>query len=207
MFVTFEGMDGAGKSTQIQRLQEFLQQQGKEVVRTREPGGPVVSEKIRELLLAPENAMEAETEALLYAASRIEHAKKVIRPAVEEGKVVICDRYYDSSVAYQVYGRGLDKAWVQKINQPALDICTPDRTYLLLLPDGEGLKRKDKGGLVLDRIEQEAPAFHQRVRGGFVAIAKAEPQRVLCLDASRKIEDLAAQIAEDILFMLEKRKV
>ena len=135
MFITFEGMDGAGKTTQIRLLQERLERAGERVAVTREPGGNALAEKIRALLLDPESEMDPLTEAYLYAAARAEHVRRVILPALQRGETVLCDRYLDSSLAYQGYGRGLGEETVRRINVQAVAGCLPDRTYLLRVPE------------------------------------------------------------------------
>ena len=141
MFITFEGMDGAGKTTQIRLLQERLEKAGERVAVTREPGGNALAEKIRALLLDPESEMDPLTEAYLYAAARAEHVRRVILPALQRGETVLCDRYLDSSLAYQGYGRGLGEETVRRINAQAVAGCLPDRTYLLRVPEEAAARR------------------------------------------------------------------
>ena len=177
MFITFEGMDGAGKTTQIRLLQERLEKAGERVVVTREPGGNALAEKIRALLLDPESEMDPLTEAYLYAAARAEHVRRVILPALQRGETVLCDRYLDSSLAYQGYGRGLGEETVRRINAQAVADCLPDRTY---------------------RIESAGEAFLRRVEAGFCRLAEREPARILAVDASGTAEEIARRIAEDV---------
>lgn len=184
MFITFEGIEGAGKTTQIQKLADHLTAQGQSVVVTREPGGTPIGKRFRELILDTNTVFQSNlTELFLFFADRFEHIESVIKPALADGKVVLCDRYMDSTIAYQVGGRGLDLDRVSLITN-MVDLV-PDRTFLLDLPPEEGLSRAKKRA-ALDRFEQEELAFHYRVRETFLSIAKKEPQRVCCLDVQGK---------------------
>ena len=196
-FITFEGTDGTGKSTQIERLRAALAAQGREVVVTREPGGNPIAERIRGLLLDKSSVMDDVTEAYLYAAARAEHVRAVILPALERGADVLCDRYIDSSVAYQGYGRELGGERVRRINEEAAAGCLPDRTFLLTLPRQEAQARIAGRG-ERDRMESAGEAFDRRVAEGFLRIAEQEPERVCVLDARRSVEELACCIAQDV---------
>jgi len=177
-FITFEGPDGCGKSTQLRFLAEYLEEFGINVVRTREPGGSLVAEKIRAILLDRENEeMDAMTEALLYAAARAEHVRKVIKPALSEGKVVLCDRFLHSSLAYQGYGRRLGLPLVRKINEPAVDGCLPDVTVFIRVPPDRAFSRMNEHK-VHDRLESEGLGFHRRVFEGFMALSR-EPGMIV----------------------------
>lgn len=191
-FITFEGGDGSGKSTQIALLRDWLEHAGYDVILTREPGGTRISEKIRELILDPDNQEMADmTEALLYAAARAQLVSQMIKPALAEGKVVICDRFVDSSIAYQAYGRGLGDA-VGVINSYAVDGCMPDLTILLRLDPEKGSSRiADREH---DRIEQAPDAFHRKVYEGYLALEKAYPERIFGIDASGTIDEIADEI-------------
>lgn len=185
MFITFEGVEGSGKSTQVNRLAEFLQRQGKQVLVTREPGGTPIAEKIRTILLDRENSqLHYTTELLLYAASRAQHIQELILPALAVGKTVICDRFFDSTLAYQGYGRNIEHKLVQQLNQIAVQGLTPDTTIVLDIPAEQGLERikSKRGAGSLDRLELEDLTFHRRVREGFLALAKGEPDRVKIID-------------------------
>lgn len=172
LFITFEGADGCGKSTQLKFLAQFLEQKGISVVCTREPGGSPIAEKIRGILLDKENAgMDAVTETLLYAAARAEHVRKVVRPALDAGKVVLCDRFIHSSYAYQGYGRGLGVDLVRRLNQDALDNCLPDVTVFINIPPEHAFARMNELKQH-DRLESESIAFHRRVFDGFTEISK-----------------------------------
>lgn len=188
LFISFEGMDGSGKSTQIQRLKEYLEKKGCRVILTREPGGTPIGEKIRDIILDRENReMRCMTEALLYAASRAQHVEQVIKPALEEGKVVICDRFVDSSIAYQGYGRSMGNA-VEEINRYAVAGCMPDVTFLMRVPPETGSGRIE--GREKDRIEMEPDAFHTEVYRGYEALAERWPQRIVSVDASGSVDDI-----------------
>lgn len=212
MFITFEGSEGSGKTTQSTLLAKALQKEGFDVIVTYEPGGTRISQQIREILLDPENAgMTTLTELLLYLAARAQHIKEVIKPALEEGKIVICDRFIDATLAYQGYGRGLNKETclvelIQKLNslvtnEASLQDIKPNLTFILDIDPAEGLKRAinihkeayftdvypaGKG----DRIEQEELEFHQRVRDGYFEIARQEPQRVKIINRGENIEEI-----------------
>ena len=192
LFITFEGGDGSGKSTQIALLRDWLLQAGYDVILTREPGGTQISEKIRELILDPDNQEMADmTEALLYAAARAQLVSQMIKPALAEGKVVICDRFVDSSIAYQAYGRGLGDA-VGVINTYAVDGCMPDLTILLRLDPEKGSSRiADREH---DRIEQAPDAFHRKVYEGYLELEKNYPDRIVGIDASGTIDEIAEEI-------------
>lgn len=205
MFITFEGTDGTGKTTQIERLKTYFEAQGKEVVVTREPGGTPIAEKIREMLLDKSSVMDDLTEAYLYAAARAEHVERVIRPALLSGKVVLCDRYLDSSLAYQGYGRQLGEETVRRINQNAVGDCLPDRTYLLVLSTSDAEKRVTGRG-EKDRMESAGEAFSRRVAEGFERIAKEEAQRIVVVDAGQSREKIAAIIAEDVAKLKTKAR-
>ena len=203
MFITFEGGDGTGKTTQINLLKEYLEQRGEQVVISREPGGTPVAEKIRDILLDKNNVMDDVTEAYLYASARAEHVRGVVKPALDAGKTVLCDRYLDSSVAYQGYGRGLTPERVLEINREAVEGVLPDRTYLLVLDKAAAEKRVTERG-EKDRMESNGDGFKQRVAEGFLKEAEKNPQRIVVIDAGRGIEDVAADIRADIEKLLAK---
>ena len=193
VFVTFEGVDGAGKSTQVARLVERLRAGGREVVPLREPGGTAISEKIRALLLDPSNAeMADECELLLYEASRAQLVRQVIEPALARGAVVVCDRYFDSTHAYQAGARGLPSTLVRQAN--ALGSCgvVPHLTLVLDMDPDDAFARATAGGT--DRMEAEGAAFQRRVRADYQALAAAEPERVRLVDARGTADEVAARI-------------
>ena len=197
MFITFEGPEGSGKTTQLQRLAELLRSRGREVVTTKEPGGTPLADRIRAILLHPESSMDRLTELLLYAASRRQNVVEVIRPALDRGAIVLCDRYTDATLAYQGFGRRLDLDRLRMINAWVTDSLDPDVTLLYDIDELVGLRRarsrnastqNDEG-----RIEGENVAFHRRVREGYLALAIAEPQRFVTIDAVGTIEDVLAR--------------
>ncbi|WP_218080269.1 dTMP kinase [Anthocerotibacter panamensis] len=198
MFITFEGGEGAGKSTQIQQVHHWLKEQGFSVVLTREPGGTALGKQVRQFLLArAEEPMAPTAELLLFAADRAQHVAQVLKPALERGDIALCDRYVDSTVAYQGWGRGLDLDELQTINALATGGLMPDLT--LWLDVDPALGRERAGRLrALDRMEQDSLAFHERVRAGFEHLWRTEPQRVVRIDANQTIpavfEDLCAQL-------------
>ena len=183
-FLTFEGCEGVGKSKQMKLLKEYLDNNKIDYIVTREPGGDPISEKIRNLILDKNNdTMTDECEALLYAASRAQLLKNQIAPRLERGELVVCDRYFDSSFAYQAYARGLGMEFVEKINEYAIKNFMPDYTIFLNLSPEQAFKRK--GGVDTgDRLELSGMDFHNRVYEGYLAIAKAYPERFIVIDAS-----------------------
>ena len=192
LFITLEGTDGVGKSTQGHLLADWLRKRGYEVVETREPGGGAsahVGERIRALLLDPLAQMSSLTELLLYEAARAEHVDKVIRPALEERKIVVCDRYTDSTVAYQGAARGLSTRTIEQLNRIATNALQPDLTLLLDLPSGEGLSKALKRSGRGDRLENEGEEFQRRVRRGFLAIARRQRRRVKLVRVRETIEE------------------
>ncbi len=199
-FITFEGGDGAGKSTQIRKLKDYLEARGFDVILTREPGGTDIGEKIRQIILDPDNkAMSAVAEAMLYAASRAQHVAEVIGPAIDAGKIVICDRFIDSSIAYQGYGRGLGDS-VSVINSYAVDKYMPNMTFLLKLKPQTGSRRIE--AREKDRIELEAASFHQTVFDGYEALEEMYPERIVGIDASGTIEEIEMEIRKHIDVLL-----
>lgn len=194
LFVTLEGGDGSGKSTQSRLLAEWLGGQGREVVETREPGGTDLGLELREIILHRRGYIAPRAEALLYAADRAHHVATVVRPAIERGAVVIQDRYLDSSVAYQGAGRVLDPAEVRELSLWAGERLLPTVTVLLDLPVEVGRARLAGARHRYDRLEAEESEFHERVRAAYLHLAAAEPERFLVLDATRPIDELAAAI-------------
>jgi dTMP kinase len=190
MFVTFEGLDGSGKSTQAELLRARLEGDGIEVVATREPGGTELGEKLRDLVLHGEH-MSAWAEALIYAAARAQHVAEIIAPALERGAAVICDRYVDSSVAYQGVGRELGLDRILDLNVAAVGGLLPERTFLLDL-DVEEIRRRLTGDH--DRLERESPDFHARAAAGYRELAARFPERIVVLDASRPADELAEEV-------------
>jgi dTMP kinase len=192
VFITMEGGEGVGKSTQARLLADRLRGLGATVLEAREPGGTPVGDRIRALLLDPALSMCSETELLLYEASRAENVGAVIEPALARGEVVLCDRFYDSSTAYQAYGRGLDLDLICALNATATGGLRPDVTVYLALPVEDAMPRATHGGA--DRLEAESRAFHAKVVEGFEAIAAGEPERVLRVDAHGSIDEVAERV-------------
>lgn len=199
MFVAFEGGDSAGKSTQAARLAEALEADGHRVVRTREPGGTEIGEKLRSLVLEHGHGhIDARTEALIFAADRAAHVHQVILPALERGDVVICDRYIDSSVAYQGVGRGLGTDSVLDINIWAVEGLRPDLTVLLDVDHVEGRGRRTSTAAPEDRMESEPDSFHEEIRAAFREQASSNPEQYLVLNASDPRDELARTIASAV---------
>ncbi len=195
MFITFEGPDGSGKTTQARLLARWLQNEGRDVVLTREPGGTDIGDQIRQVLHDPRNtAMDARTEILLYSASRAQHVAQRIRPALAAGKVVISDRYAGSTLAYQGYGRRLDLETLRTITTFATGGLTPDLTLYLDIAPHEGLERRRQGGEEWNRLDAEALEFHQRVRAGYLELARQGPHRWMVIDAARSEDEVQAEI-------------
>ena len=195
LFISIEGPDGSGKSTQIEVLRKYFEKQGIDVLLTREPGGTPISEKIREIIL-DKNIMEMDdmTEALLYAASRAQHVAEVIKPALAAGKIVICDRFIDSSIAYQGYGRELGDC-VRVINEYAVRGCIPDMTFLMKMDPKVGKERISESEQ--DRLEQEKLDFHRRVFDGYIEMEERF-DRIIGIDAERSIDEISADIISHI---------
>ncbi|MBQ4649454.1 MAG: dTMP kinase [Firmicutes bacterium] len=199
IFISIEGPDGSGKSTQIENIKRFFADKNIEIVFTREPGGTPIGDRIREILLDNNcKEMDYMTEAMLYAASRAQHVAQVIKPALEAGKIVICDRFVDSSMAYQGYGRHLGDA-VAVINSYAVAGCMPDITFLMKLDPSIGKSRAASRNQE-DRLESEKVAFHQEVYNGYLQLEKDNPDRIFGIDASRGIDE----IRDDIYKKLEE---
>ena len=189
LFITFEGPEGSGKTTMIQMIAEALKDTH-EIVLTREPGGIPISEKIRDILLANDTEMDARTEALLFAAARRQHLVEKVVPALEEGKVVLCDRFVDSSLAYQGYARGLGVEDIMQINRFAIENWMPDLTIYLQLPPETGLKRIQDNNRTSNRLDAEKLAFHKDVVSGYNELSENYPERIKVVDADREIEDV-----------------
>ena len=202
-FLSMEGPDGCGKTTQANLLEKSLRQMGFELVRTREPGGCPISEKIRQIILDTENAeMCANCEALLYAASRAQHVHQVIRPAVEAGKVVLSDRFVDSSVAYQGGGREMGVEMIRQINEPAVDGMLPDATVYLAIDHDTAMKRRLSASRP-DRLELESSAFHGRVQAAYEELIERDRRRFIVVSGDQPVEEIARQVLRQVLRRLE----
>lgn len=198
LFISFEGIDGVGKSTQADLLETWLTGQGKTVVRTLEPGGTDVGIEIRKILLHHRGDLAPRAEAALFAADRAHHVASKIRPALERGEIVITDRYFDSSVAYQGAGRELSQKEVRDLSIWAVGGLLPDLTVLLDLPADVARKRRNGSGTEPDRLESEKIEFFERARQAYLDLAKAEPNRFLVIDASATVEQMQAQIVDRV---------
>ncbi len=199
--ITFEGMDGCGKTTQLRLLAAALRTGGQQVVETVEPGGTEIGRQIRRILLDPANsAIHARTELLLYFASRAQNVEEVIRPALAAGDIVLCDRFTDSTLVYQGCGRGLDTSIIVDLDRIACQGLKPDTTFLIDIDLGTGLgrarRRNQDVGQLESRIDDESAAFHDRVRQGYLALAAAEPDRFVVIDGREDIEKVATRIEE-----------
>lgn len=211
VFITFEGIEGSGKSTQIKRLAEELARKGFDVLETREPGGSAVGDQIRKILLNPNNtAIVPRCELLLYAAARAQHVEELIQPALAQKKIVLCDRFVDATVAYQGFGRRIDHTVLSDLNRLTLQDLIVDRTFLLDLPAEEGLTRAHRRDGATpkakreNRIENEGLEFHQHVRRGYLDIAASAPRRFITLDARRDPDALHQEIWEHVMEWVRK---
>ncbi len=209
MFITFEGIEGSGKTTQLKHATRFLNKINKPYIVTREPGGTDIGIQIRSILLNSKNKkIDAYAELLLYVADRVQHAKEVILPALSAGKLVLCDRYFDATTAYQGYARGLDVALIQKLHQLMLDNLTPDLTLLFDLPPKVGLSRAWKQinqkarSAAETRFEEEAITFHEKVRAGYLTLARADPKRFKIINAAPGENQVRGAIIKTLKKML-----
>jgi dTMP kinase len=208
LFITFEGVEGSGKTTQIQRLKNYLTRKGIPCKVTREPGGCPIGEKIRKILLNPDHReMVPTSELLLYEAARAQHVKEVIQPFLKRGGVVLCDRFNDATLAYQGYGRKLNLKWIERLNRLSSQGIKPDVTFLLDCPSDVGLRRALQRNLTMKqeregRFEREEIQFHQRVRKGYLAIAKKEPHRMKVIDTregEEKVFEKIRKIVDNVI--------
>lgn len=210
-FITIEGCEGCGKTTQSELLKQYLESKGLKVVLTREPGGSIVAEQVRNILLNPNFNVAPYCELLLYEASRAQHLEDVIKPNLEKGFTVICDRFIDSTLAYQGYARGIDKEIIKKLNNIATLGLKPDLTIYLDINPNEGIKKAksvNKGSLTGgDRIERESLKFHNKVRKGFLDLAKKYPKRIKKIKTSKIIENTQKQINKEIDKFFRKKKI
>jgi len=194
LFITIEGMDGSGKTTQINIIRDYISQKGYNVIIAREPGGTKISEKIRDIILDPANAtMAATTEMLLYASARAQLVAEIIKPAVENGSVVVCDRFIDSSFAYQGFGRGIDINTIADVNRAAMDGMVPDLTFFIDMSPEIALKRRMASSMA-DRIEKEHMEFHMKAYNGYKKLARLYPERIKTIDGNRTVEEISQEI-------------
>ncbi len=208
VFITLEGIEGSGKSTQGDRLAERLQAAGLEVIRTREPGGTALAEDMRRLLLNVEGErLLPVTEALLIFAARCQHVNHVILPGLQRGAVILCDRFADSTLAYQGFGRGLSVPQLRQLNRMVTQGLVPDLTLLFDLPVRDGLARRRRVLEGQNRLDRESQQFHQRVRRGFLTLAKREPRRFRCIDARRAPDQVAGQVLGEVEQCLKRLRV
>jgi dTMP kinase len=208
-FITFEGIDGCGKSTQLRMLASELRLRGREVIATREPGGTPLGLRIRQLLLDSEEQVDALAELLLYAADRAQHVRTHVRPALDSGHVVLSDRYADATVAYQGAGRGFPDELVSELVALATGGLTPDLTLIFDLPVDESQRRQARRtskGRKADRLDTEDAAFHTRVRDAYLRIAAAEPERVRVIDASGSVQETQGHVMRAVMPFLEGRQ-
>ena len=210
LFITFEGGEGSGKTTHLKSLAHYLRDLGDEVVETRDPGGTTIGKEIRTLLLSPESAATSDSaELLLYEASRAQLVREVITPAITRGVVVLCDRFTDSTLAYQGFGRGLDQDLIRKLNHFVTGGLGPDLTILLDLDPRTGLERCTRsiraGRAFRDRIAAEPLAFHQKIREGYLTLAREEPDRFRVIDASLSVAQIEAAIRDEVLHLKRSR--
>lgn len=208
MFITLEGPEGSGKTTQLPRLAEFIRTLGYDVLTTREPGGTPIGDQIRSVITGMKNtAMQPRTEILLFQASRAQLVEEVIRPSLAAGKFVLCDRYADSTLAYQGFGHGLPQEDLRWLLRFATGGLKPDLTLLLDVDVEVGLQRRQQGGGEWNRLDAYAVAFHQRVRQGYLALAAEEPQRWLVLDASRPQDEVLLDLQQAVQNRLNSKPV
>ena len=204
VFITFEGPDGSGKSTQLKLAADYLRAQGYKVATTRDPGGTPISDQIRQVLLRPENTeLFSQTEVLLYAASRAQLVHEAILPALLAGEIVLCDRFIDASVAYQAFGNRVPQHIIEDINDYSSSGLSAARTYLFVVTPEQGRERllgrsEQEFTKNLDRIEQKGIDYHQRVLDGFLHLADTEGDRIMSIDGTQTVEDIAALVAQDL---------
>ncbi|MCE2510531.1 MAG: dTMP kinase [Alphaproteobacteria bacterium] len=197
-FITFEGGEGAGKTTQIKLLAAALEKSGLQVVTTREPGGSPTAERLRDLLFATDAAWDPISESLLLSAARRDHLATTIWPAMKAGNWVLCDRYADSTLAYQGYGKGVERGWLESLYRTVAGDFVPDLTLLLDLPVGEGLKRAGTREQGNNRYEKMDAAFHERLREGYLAIARSNPGRIALIDATGAVAGIQTAIQQAV---------
>jgi dTMP kinase len=207
MLITFEGIEGSGKTTQIELLYDHLKQKGYEVIKTREPGGTAFGEALRKIFLHENLNVLPLSELLVFMAMRAQHVEELILPALKDGKVVLCDRFVDASYAYQGYGRGIDLGIIETLNRLVTKGIRPNLTILLDCPVNKGLKRKAAFNNVMDRFEKEDIAFHQKIRNAYLKLAGEEPKRFLVIDGRERIEAIEANIRKNVENLLKSHGI
>jgi dTMP kinase len=213
LFITFEGVEGSGKTSQIQRLKKYLTQKGIPCKVTREPGGCPIGEKVRKILLNPDHReMVPATELFLYEAARAQHVKEVLTPFLKKGGIILCDRFCDATIAYQGYGRRIDLKWIDRLNRLSSQGIKPDVTFLLDCPSDVGLNRALQRNRTLKqeregRFEREEIQFHRRVRKGYLAIARKEPHRVKVIDTREGKDKVFEKIRKIVDNLITEKKV
>ncbi len=206
LFITFEGPDGSGKTTQINMLKDYLENKGFEVLLTREPGGTELGDEIRKILLDLKHKdMDEKAEMLLYAAARAQHVSKLIKPALLQGKIVLCDRFVDSSYAYQGVGRGLGLKLVEQVNEIALSGICPDLTIFLNIEPKTGLLRSASSKGLPDRLESEKIGFHEKVREGFMIVCEQDKNRIKETDAEESVDQVFKTVAEHVNYLIRQK--
>ncbi|MDD5009119.1 MAG: dTMP kinase [Syntrophorhabdaceae bacterium] len=203
MLITFEGIEGSGKTTQIEFLYNHLKKEGYEVIKTREPGGTAFGEALRRIFLHENLNVLPLSELLVFMAMRAQHVEELIMPALKDGKVVLCDRFVDASYAYQGYGRGIDLGIIETLNRLVTKGIRPNLTILLDCPVNKGLQRKAAFNNVMDRFEKEDIAFHQRIKNAYLKLSREEPKRFLIVDGKKRVEDIEILIRKNVENLLK----
>lgn len=203
MLITFEGIEGSGKTTQIELLHDHLKQKGYDVIKTREPGGTAFGEALRKIFLHENLNVLPLSELLIFMAMRAQHVEELILPALKNGKVVLCDRFMDASYAYQGYGRGIDLGIIETLNRLVTKGVRPNLTILLDCTAKKGLKRKAAFNNVMDRFEQEDITFHRRIKDAYLKLSRKEPKRFLVIDGGKGIEAIEALIRKNVEHLLK----
>lgn len=199
LFITFEGIDGCGKSTQIVKAAEYLKEKGISLIVTREPGGTPLGEKIRELILSPQNSeMKNSCELLLYLSARAQHVEEKIKPALEKGAAVLCDRYQEATFAYQGFGRGYPLNLLQELNAFATGGLVPSKTFIFDITVECAFDRMKKTGKVPDRLEKSTKEFYRKIREGYLALASAHPKRIKLIQGEKSIDEIFLEVKKDL---------
>ena len=207
LFITFEGIDGCGKSTQIEKAAEYLKEKNIPFILTREPGGTPLAEKIRELILSPQNGeMKNSCELLLYLSARAQHVEEKIRPALEKGTTVLCDRYQEATFAYQGFGTGYPLDQLQQMNRVATGGLDPSKTFIFDITVECAVERLKKTGKEPDRLEKSPKEFHRKIRDGYRALASAHPERIRLLQGEKPVNEIFEEVKKDLDALINKLK-